>query len=192
MTAARHAHYSIADYVRLEEYSNVKHEFLGGQIFAMAGGSPEHAALAAAVIASLQADLHGKPCRVYSSDLRIRVAASGLDTYPDVAIVCGHEEPDAEDRHALTNPVVLVEVLSPSTEAYDRGEKLEHYQRIPSCREVVFLSHDAPRIEVVRRPDVDGSPWAMDVARSGEVARLVSVGCALVVDDVYRDPFARR
>ena len=96
----------------------------------LAGGSPEHGTWAANVIGSLTAQLAGRPCRVQTSDVRIRVRASGLDTYPDVSVVCGHAELDVDDEHAIVNPTFLVEILSPSTQDYDRGEKLAHYKRI--------------------------------------------------------------
>lgn len=136
----------------------MKHEFLDGQVYAMAGGTPEHGAIAMRVGAALLAQLHGKPCNVYSSDVRIRVVETGLDTYPDLSVVCGTEQRDSEDPLALVNPIVLVEVLSPSTEEYDRGEKLEHYKQIPSLQEVVFIDHDNLRIEVVRRRGSTGPP----------------------------------
>src|SRR5262252_2208809 len=132
MVTAPHARYSLEEYLRLEEYSNVKHEFLDGQIYAMAGGTPEHGAMALRIGAQLLQQLTGKRCNIYNSDVRVRVVATGLDTYPDLSVVWGREERDLDDRLSLINPVVLVEVLSPSTEEYDRGEKLEHYRRIPT------------------------------------------------------------
>lgn len=187
-TAAGHRHYSIDEYVALEAYSNVKHEFVDGQIYAMGGGSPEHGLYAANVIRILGTQLDGRPCRVQTSDVRIRAVATGIVTYPDVSVVCGHAKLDREDRHSVTNPVLLVEVLSPSTAEYDRGEKLSHYQRIPALREVVFVAHEGRRIEVVRRA-ADGS-WSRHEAGTGQQLTLESIGCVLAVDDVYRDPLA--
>jgi Uma2 family endonuclease len=185
VSASRHAQYSIQEYVRLEEYSNVKHEFLGGQIYAMAGGTPEHGAMAMRIGALLFAQLTDRPCVVYNSDVRIRVVNTGLDTYPDLSVVCGHEERDLEDRLALVNPIVLVEVLSPSTEEYDRGEKLDNYRSIASLQEVVLVSHDRPRVEVWRR---EGSAWNLHAAHSGESIDLVSIRCSLSVDAIFRNP----
>lgn len=127
--------YSYAEYLVHESTSNVKHEYPDGDISARLGGSPEHTALAVAVASSLRTQLEGKRCRVFSSDLRVRVLASGLATYPDVSVVCGPLERDTEGRETVLNPTVLVEVLSGSTERYDRGEKFEHYQKIPSFEE---------------------------------------------------------
>lgn len=185
MSVAAHWKYSIADFVRLEEYSNVRHEFLRGQIFAMAGGSPEHGARAASIIAALSAQLRGKPCRVYTSDVRIRVTATGLDTYPDVSVVCGEQRTDTEDALALVNPVVLVEVLSPSTEEYDRGEKLEHYKQVPSLQEVLLVAHDRRSFEVHRRT---GAVWERVVLDQDGEIQLQSIGCTVSLDEVYVNP----
>jgi Uma2 family endonuclease len=181
--------FSFEEYLALEEIAAVKHEFLGGHVWAMAGGTPAHAAIAANVIALLSAQLRDRPCRVFTSDLRIRVLATGLGTYPDVTVVCGQLETDPADPrgNTVTNPLVLVEVLSPSTDEYDRGEKLAHYQRIPSLAEVVLIAHDERRLEIWRR---EGDHWTLDVFRAGARARLASLGADLDVAEVYRDPLA--
>lgn len=183
----RRVSYSVADYAELEAYSNVRHELVDGQILAIAGGTPEHATYCANVIALLAAQLRDKPCRVQSSDGRIRVPATGLITYPDVSVVCGRAERDAEDRNAITNPSVVVEVLGPRTEDYDRGEKLAHLQQIPSLAEVVLVSHARRCVEVLRR---EGTSWSRHEAGPGASIKLLSIDCELRVDDVYRDPLA--
>ena len=188
MSAATRPRYTIEEYVRLEAYANLKHEYLDGQIWAMAGGTPEHARIASAITVALGAQLVDRPCAIYSSDARVRVVATGLDTYPDVTVVCGGEQRDVGDRLALTNPVVLFEVTSDSSEAYDHGEKLEHYKRIPSAREIVLVSHRERLVEVFR---CEGGAWTKALAARAGVVRLVSIGCDLDVDAVYRDPFAR-
>ncbi|MEO5727806.1 MAG: Uma2 family endonuclease, partial [Byssovorax sp.] len=147
---------SYSEYLALEEKSLTKHEWLDGVIFdmeahGMAGGTPNHAGLAAAVTLLLGLQLRGKPCRVFSSDLKVRILATGLATYPDLTVVCSKLETDPQDANAVTNPTLLVEVLSDSSEAYDRGEKFAHYRRLPSLREYVLVSHLASRIEVWRR-----------------------------------------
>lgn len=184
-----HHLFTFADYLQIEAESGVRHELVGEMIVAMGGGSPEHAALGANVIHVLNLGLEGKRCRVYSSDLRVRVAATGLVTYPDASVVCGKLELDPEDPkgHTAVNPVVLVEVLSPSTAAYDRGEKLAHYRRIPSLREIVLVANGEARIELWRRV---GEEWTYASAGPGETVVLESVGCGLAVDAVYRDPLA--
>src|SRR5258708_25106143 len=149
--ALHRVHYTRAEYISFERSSNVKHEYLDGVIYAMAGGTPDHAAIAANVIAALGLALGERPLRVFTSDLRVRVAETGLETYPDVTVVALPMEVDATDRNVVTNPLLLVEVTSPSTEEYDRGEKLGHYQRIPSLREIVGVAHGERLVDVVRR-----------------------------------------
>lgn len=182
--AALHRH-SFADYIALEEASNTKHEFLDGEIYAMAGGTPEHAALAVSVSASLLGQLRGRGCRVFSSDLRVRVLASGLATYPDVTVVCGPLERDPESRTTIVNPRLVVEVLSDGTEDYDRGEKLDHYRRVPSLAAVVFVSHREERIEVWERDS--GGSWHRQPYGPGETAEIPTLPVRLVVDEIYRD-----
>jgi Uma2 family endonuclease len=182
--AALHRH-SFADYLALEEASNTKHEFLNGEIYGMAGGTPEHAALSVAVSSALLSQLRGGPCRVYSSDLRVRVLATGLATYPDVTVVCGELERDPESPTTVVNPRVVVEVLSDGTEAYDRGEKLEHYRKIPSLAAVVLVSHRAPAIEVWERTPDGG--WRRREAGAGQSAEIEALPARLVVDEIYRE-----
>ena len=144
--------------------------------------------LIAAVVAALTAGLRGKRCRVYSSDLRVRVRASGLATYPDVSVVCGKLELDPEDELAAVNPVVLVEVLSPTSEAYDRGAKFAHYRRIPALCDYVMVNHRERRIEVHRKNDA--GRWELYEAAAGQAVSITSLGVVLSVDEVYADPLA--
>lgn len=180
---------SFAEYEALEERSLTKHEWLDGAIHDMSGGSPEHAGLAMAVGRLLGNQLAGKRCRVFSSDLKVRVKATGLSTYPDVSVVCGHLERDPESATAVTNPTVLVEVLSDASEGYDRGEKFAHYRRIPSLCEYVLVGQRKRRIEVFRK-NVAGLWVLVAEAGEGERATLESIGCTLAVDEVYTDPLA--
>jgi Uma2 family endonuclease len=182
---ARHLHYTYAQYLALEDESPIRHEYLEGEIYAMAGGTPDHAALAAAVIQALGSTLPPS-CRAFSSDLRVRILSTGLSTYPDVAVVCGKTLRAPDDPVAVTNPVLLVEVTSPSTEDYDRGEKLRQYQQIPSVREVVIFSHRAPQATVHRR-QADGTWIAIEVP-AGAGLELQTVGRAIALDDIYRAP----
>jgi Uma2 family endonuclease len=172
----------MAEYLSFEASSNVKHEYLGGQIYAMAGGTPEHAALAAAVVGQLYAQLRGGPCRLFDADLRVRVVATGLLTYPDVTIVCGKREVDQEDPLAVTNPTLIVEVTSRSTEEYDRGDRFEHYQGLSSLLEYVLVSHRERGVDVWRR---SGSGWSCRSHADGEAAELTSVGARLDVRELY-------
>ncbi len=175
---------SFDEYCQIERASPIKHEFLDGVAWAMAGGSREHAALCANVLGALVAQLRGRGCRAHTSDLRIRVKATGLATYPDVSVICGRAELDAEDRlgHTAVNPTLLVEVLSPSTEEYDRTEKLDHYKQIASVREIVLVAQTQRRIEVWgRSAAADG--WVRCEHVAGAVA-LASVGGLLLLDEV--------
>ena len=176
-----------AQYLELERTSEVKHEYLRGEIFAMAGGSPEHARLAANVIGDLRAALRGRPCAVFTSDARVRIEVTDRATYPDVTVVCGRLEHAPDDPDSITNPVVIVEVLSDATEADDRGEKFAHYRRLASLREYLLVSQRARRLEVYRRRD---DRWVLDEAGAGETLHLDSIDVALAVDEIYRDPLA--
>lgn len=181
--------FTFPEYVELEETSSIRHEYLDGVVYAMAGGSPDHAAVAANVIRLLGNALEGRRCRVYIADLRVRVVETGLGTYPDASVICDRFEADPEDPrgHTAINPTVLVEVLSPSTEDYDRGEKLDHYRRIPSVREVLLVAHDARRVELWRRGP---GGWTHASFEHDEDVTLESLGCVISVADVYRDPLA--
>lgn len=179
---------SHAEYLVAEAASKTRHEFLDGEVFAMAGGTPEHGALAMAVGGALVNALRGRPCRVFNSDVRVRIRETGLTTYPDVSVVCGHLERDEEDTHAIVNPVLVIEVLSDSTEAYDRGEKAAHYRQLGSLKEYVLMSQHEPRIEVFRRNDA--GHWELYEATAGQRVELSSAGCALEVDELYRDPLS--
>lgn len=172
--------FSLADYVAFERTSNVKHEYWAGQIYAMAGGTPEHAALAASVSGLLFAQLQSSACRLYSSDLRVR--AGDLVTYPDGSVVCGPPERDALDSSTALNPRVIVEVTSPSTEVYDRTEKLERYQQIPSLQAIVIVSHSEPRLELWTRSALG---WDHALATQTGRVELPVIGASLVVSEVY-------
>lgn len=183
---APHRHNTWDEYLIVEETSGVKHEFFDGCIYAMSGGTVEHAQLAASVIIALGTQLRGTGCRVFSSDLRVRVEASGLGTYPDAAVICGEiRYDDAVKRTSALNPRVLFEVLSDSTEAYDRGTKFAHYRSIPSLQEYVLVSHREQLIEVFRRPESGGEEWVRTEARRGRRVMLGSVEAALDVDELY-------
>jgi Uma2 family endonuclease len=173
----------------LEAQGQQRHEFLDGHVFAMAGGTPEHGALAAAFIRELGIALRGKPCRVFSSDVRVRVTETGLTTYPDASVVCGRLETHAEDKDAIVNPVLLVEVLSDSTEGYDRGAKVAHYRRIPSLREYVLVSQNEPCIEVYRRNE--HGRFELFEAGPNQSVELTSVGVRLDSSSIYENPLAR-
>jgi Uma2 family endonuclease len=180
MPARLHS-YSFKDYLVVEEMSGVKHEYLDGEIYAMAGGSVLHAALSASVLATLHHQLSGR-CRVHTSDLRVRVPATGLASYPDVTVVCGPVETDPESKDTVINPTAVVEILSPSTIAYDLGKKFDHYAQMPSLRAVVYVWQDYRRIEVRER---SGDTWRTTVAESAGTTALSTLDCRLDVDAIY-------
>lgn len=171
-------------YLALERDTDRRHEWLDGQVWAMAGGTTAHSHLSAQMIVELARLLGERSCRVFTSDQKIRVPATGLATYADTLVVCGELLRDADDRNALINPVVIVEVLSDSTETYDRGDKFAHYKRLASLRDYVLVSlHDA-RIEVYSR--AEGRRWIYQDAGPGEQVPLTAVEGLLDVDRVYR------
>ncbi|HSK00290.1 MAG TPA: Uma2 family endonuclease [Kofleriaceae bacterium] len=178
--------YTYAQYVAVERESPTKHEFFDGEIYAMAGGSEDHSALAANVLAALVPAIAARPCRVHTSDLRIYVEAVGLATFPDGSVICGpmQQHPPSPAATAL-NPMILLEVTSDSSEEYDTGAKLEAYQTIPTLREVILVSHRERRITIHRR-DASGT-WLMRVAIAAGRIAVDSLGAELVVDTIYRN-----
>jgi Uma2 family endonuclease len=181
----RHHRYTYSDYVALELRSPTKHEFLDGEIYAMAGGSEEHSALAAEVLRILGNALVDRPCRVHTSDLRIYVEAAGLATFPDGTVIFGPFQQHAPSPEATAlNPTVLLEVTSNSSEEYDSVEKLDYYRTIPTLGDYVIVSHRERRITVHTRNE--RGEWTMTVAISGGRVAVQSLGADLVVDQVYR------
>lgn len=184
MSALAHgAQHSFRDYLALEDSGNVKHEYYQGEIYAMAGGTPAHAALQLAVPSLLFPQIRNGPCRAHGADLRVRVLATGLATYPDVTIVCGPRELDPEDPNTVVNPTLLVEVVSPGTEAYDRAGKFENYKLVPSLREYVLVSQAERRVDVWTRGAND--TWSLASFGPGQVAELSAVSATLSVDELY-------
>jgi Uma2 family endonuclease len=187
VTVGRRRHrYTYAQYVALERESPTKHEFFDGEIYAMAGGSDDHSALALNVLAALLGAVGDRPGRVHTSDLRVYVEAVGLATFPDGSVICGSLQQHTPSPNATAvNPLILLEVTSDSSEEYDTGEKLDAYRTIPTLREVILVSHRERRITIHRR-DAAGS-WAMRVAIEGGRIVVESLGAELVVDTIYRN-----
>ena len=179
----RVASFAPAEYLRRERAAEYRSEYYAGEIFAMAGGSPRHSLIKMNIGAMLRDRLLNRPCTPYDSDLRVRIP-SGMYTYPDVSVVCGELEFDDEFKDTILNPTVLVEVLSPTTEAYDRGKKFDHYRRIESLREYVLVSQDEPRVERFLRND-DGT-WTLAIASGlSESITLPSIGVTLSLSEVF-------
>ena len=184
MAARTREKLTFARYVALADASPSKLELWAGEVIDMAGGTPAHADLAANILGLLFGELRDKPCRASTSDLRVARNDADFAAYPDVTVTCGKRELRDGDELSITNPTVLFEVSSPSTEAYDRGQKFAQYRQLPSLREYVLVSHVEPSIEVFTR--ADGGAWLLRVYREGERARLSSIDATLPVDEVYR------
>jgi Uma2 family endonuclease len=182
------AHMTYPEYLDFERTAGSKHEYLRGEVFAMAGGTLEHGRLASRVSHLIRSGIGDRPCETFSSDAKIRIDETDLTTYPDVTVICGRIERSPIDEEAATNPIVLVEVFSDSSEAYDRGEKFAHYRRLGSLREYVLVSQREPRLEVFRR--TSGGTWEFVDAGPGASVTLDSIGVRLAVDDVFASALA--
>jgi Uma2 family endonuclease len=173
---------SEGQYLQIERRADFKSEFFDGEMFARAGGSRAHSLIAANLVRELGNRLKGRPCVVFNSDLRVKVEATGLLTYPDLSVVCGPERFLEEDT--LLNPVLLAEVLSESTEAYDRGLKFGHYRQIPSLREYLLVSQTEARIEQFVRQD--SGHWVLRDAVGLEAAlELPSLNITLALAEAF-------
>jgi Uma2 family endonuclease len=188
--ARGHHRYTYADYVAVELESSTKHEFLDGEIYAMAGGSEDHSALAAQVLRLLGNAIGDRPCRTHTSDLRLYVEAVGLATFPDGSVICGGlQQHEPSPKATALNPLVLLEVTRDSSEDYDTGVKLESYRTIPSLRDYVIVSHRERRVTVHSRRS-DGA-WTARVAISGGRVLVESLQAELIVDEVFRGSSVR-
>ena len=172
------------EYLVMERVSPVKHEYFNGEIFQMAGTSEEHAAISMNIAASLHSQFKGRNCKSYQSDLRVHIPATGLYTYPDVVAVCGEPQMADDNLDILLNPVLIVEVLSPSTQDYDKGAKFEHYRTILSLREYLLVWQDKKRVTRYTRSNDDS--WVLtDLIGGDAVIELTSVECTLSIEDIY-------
>jgi len=177
------AHVTAEEYLFLERSAPYKNEFHDGQVYAMTGASREHNLIAFNVAGELNSQLKNRPCEAYVSNMRVKVAEARSYHYPDVVVVCGM--PQFEDAHVdtLLNPTLLIEVLSPSTEAYDRGGKFAHYRKIPTLNEYLLVAQDQPSIERYLR---QGDAWILTEAVGLEAdVPLESIDCVLSLREVY-------
>jgi Uma2 family endonuclease len=168
----------------MEREAGSKNEYHAGRIYALAGASESHAVIASNLVVSLGVQLRDKPCRVYAPDMRVKVTVFGLYTYPDVVVVCGQGRFEDTRRDTLLNPTVIVEVLSPSTEGYERGRKFEFYRGLESLTDYVIIAQDRPLIEhYLRLPD---QTWLLsDTHDLSDVAHVETIGCDLPLSDIY-------
>lgn len=181
--ATRHLDYD--EYLALERETGLKHEFCEGEVLAMAGGSADHALIALNLGTLVRAALRGGPCRPFGSDWKIWLADAQRAAYPDLSIVCGPIERPPHDPDAATNPVLVAEVISPGTEAHDRGPKARDYRRHGSIQTVLLLDSLRVRVEVQNR-NADGS-WTLREHGPGERFELPALGIVVEVDALYED-----
>jgi Uma2 family endonuclease len=177
-------HLSPEEYLALERQAEYKSEYLDGVMYAMAGGTERHNLIAANIIISVGVQLRNRPCRVYPSDLKVRIPNSKRFFYPDVSVVCGDTKFADDERDIILNPVLIVEVLSDSTAAYDRGKKFLSYQQIESLREYLLIAQDEFLVEHFVRQD--NASWLYTKANAlEETIILPSIECELALRDVY-------
>ena len=172
------------DYLAIERQAETRSEYLDGEMFAMAGGSFTHNAIIGNINGALWQQLRRKPCQICPNDQRVHIPATGLYTYPDIVVVCG--EPRLQDEHqdTLLNPTIIIEVLSPTTEAYDRGKKFEHYRSIASLVEYLLVSQSEPQVEQYLRQD--DNRWLFTETSGLEATlTLPSIQCELALAEVY-------
>ncbi len=187
MSALPKPRYTLEEYFALELESELKYEYWDGEVFVMSGASPEHETIVLNTSTGLDIALEGRPCRVFPSNLRVKVPAAPPYRYPDLTALCG--EPIYETIggvRALTNPMLIAEVLSPSTESFDRGDKFNYYQSIPGFCEYLLLAQNGPRVGHYTK-QADGR-WLYEVVQGLETQlEIVSLGCALPLSRIYRN-----
>jgi Uma2 family endonuclease len=175
----------LAEYLAFERaQTDVKHEYLDGEITAMSGASLAHNLIAVNVLTVIRTQMRGRPCNVFGGDMRVKVSATGLYTYPDISALCGERQLEDDAFDTLLNPSVIIEILSPSTEAYDRGVKFAHYQRIASLQVYALIAQDQRRIEIYRRQERDNWLYSAVDGLDAKVS-LDVIGCELTAADVY-------
>lgn len=185
MSAQPKHKWTVEEYLAFERDSEERHEFYEGEIFALTGASENHILITTNIVITLGSQLSKNPCKVYATDMRVRVSKSGLYTYPDVAVICDKPQFTDETPPSLINPILIIEVLSPTTENYDRGKKFQHYRKVESLQEYLLIAQDTPRIEhYVRQAD---GRWLLfsDKSELSEAVELPSIGCNLALADVY-------
>ncbi len=184
MVSQTERRFSPEEYLALERRVESKHEFIEGQIVMMTGASESHNLIVVNVLASLHGQLRSTPCKVFPSDMRVQVDPARFYTYPDLVVVCDQAEYGDGELDTLLNPTLIIEILSPSTEAYDRGEKFRRYRAVGSLQEYVLIAQDRCSVErYVRQP---GGDWLLsEFADLGSEVELRSIGCRLRLNEVY-------
>jgi Uma2 family endonuclease len=186
MSAQPETFYTPEEYLELEREAEIRSEYLDGQIFAMSGASEAHIIITDNLSAELRIRLRGSSCRSYSSQMKVLINATGLYTYPDIVVVCGERQFVDDRRDIITNPTVLIEVLSPSTELYDRTKKFAHYRQLESLTDYVLVAQDRPYVDHFIRQS--NQEWLLRVSDGMEgTISIPSIGCTLALADVYKD-----
>lgn len=183
MEPARGRRMSVEEYFAFDASSEIKHEYVNGELVAMAGAEPEHNAIRDVFVGALARQLAGRPCLSFSADQRVRISETGVYAYPDIVVVCGRPMFDDAKPRSLLNPQVIVEVLSPSTELYDRVTKFSHYQRLPSIQEYVLVSTTQRRVDHYARSD--GSRWTLTVHEETSTVELPTLEANVPLDEIY-------
>lgn len=185
-TEAKHR-YSLEEYLALERESEVKHEYWNGEIFAMSGGTLGHDQIMGNAFELLREQLRGKTCRVFTNNMQIKVPAAPPYRYADGSVVCGSVEVERlNGNDLLLNPILLIEVLSPTTESFDRVNKFTYYKTIPSFREYLLIAQHRPH--VTHYVKQDNGKWEHDEANDlGAIISLPTIDCTLALSEVYRD-----
>ncbi|MEZ4528368.1 MAG: Uma2 family endonuclease [Desulfobacterales bacterium] len=184
MTAQAQRKITPDEYLFMEREAEFKSEYYDGEIFAMAGASRRHNLICGNVFAAIHAQFKNRSCEAYTGDMRVRVSETGLYTYPDVLALCEPPRFDDEEKDTLLNPSLIVEVLSKSTESYDRGEKFAHYRTISSLKEYVLISQDRMQIEHYLRQS--NNRWMLsEFSHTEDTVELPSAGCSLKLSEVY-------
>ncbi|GAB4416060.1 MAG: Uma2 family endonuclease [Bacteroidia bacterium] len=177
---------SIADYLEMERSADTRHEYHQGEIFAMAGGTQRHSILGNAINTELNLICRNTGCIPFNGDMRIRIEAEDRFLYPEASVVCGPVQTSRQDKDAITNPILIAEVLSDSSEAYDRGEKFRLYRTLPSLREYVLIDQKQPLTEVFSL-EADGT-WRYQVCQGADAqVALHSLGATIAMRDLYRN-----
>lgn len=172
------------EYLAIERRAEYKSEYFDGEMFAMAGVNPAHNEITLNVASEIHFQLKKRPCHVYTNDMRVKISATGIYTYPDILAFCGPPRFDDNQKDTLLNPTVIIEVLSDSTEAYDRGKKFQHYRTLESLQEYVLIAQHECRVEqYIRQP---GNQWTLKETHDlSEVIQLSSIQCQLALADIY-------
>ncbi|MGC2237948.1 MAG: Uma2 family endonuclease [Pyrinomonadaceae bacterium] len=172
------------EYLQLERDSEIRHEYTDGKVFEMAGANRRHNRISTNIVRLLDNQLLERDCNIYGNDMRVKITSNEKYTYPDIVAVCGEEIFQDEMEDTLLNPMLIVEVLSKSTEAYDRGEKFEYYQTIESFCEYVLITQEPFRVEQFVRKDTN--IWTyFEFRNSDDVVKLTSIDCKFTLRDIY-------